>query len=100
MIRGQLDRLSKLNRRAPMIRNSAREAVVLVPSGFGTQTQPVGKYNDAKENKMSHNKTLRVRGVLTLGAAAFALCVGAGSVMAAGHEGRAAGMAAGRGGSG
>ncbi|HLY05800.1 MAG TPA: hypothetical protein VKR31_08645, partial [Rhizomicrobium sp.] len=51
---------------------------------------------------MSHDKALRVHGSLTLGVAALALFVGAGSAVAAGHEGRAAGagLAAARGGGG
>lgn len=46
---------------------------------------------------MSRNKSLQLRGVLTLGAAALALCVGVAPGIAAGHEGRAGGGAAARG---
>ena len=49
---------------------------------------------------MSHNKSLQMRTILTLGAAAFALCVGTAPTMAAGHEGRAGGVAARGGGAG
>jgi hypothetical protein len=42
---------------------------------------------------MSHSKSSQLRAVLTLGAAALALCVGSGPGLAAGHVERAGGMA-------
>ena len=49
---------------------------------------------------MSHNKSWKIRAVLTAGAAVLALSVTNGPSLAAGHEGRAAGIAAVRGGGG
>src|SRR5690348_14918593 len=49
---------------------------------------------------MSHNKPLKTRAILTVGAAALGLCVSNTPGFAAGHEGRAAGIAAIRGGGG
>src|SRR5262249_25506885 len=93
MIKGQCEVLSKVKFPIPMVRNLALQAIVVQSSGgWDMKRITFGKYNQTKESRMSRNKSLRTRGVLTLGVAAFALCVGAAPTMAGGHEGRGGGI--------